>query len=83
MYMDYDSGCEIRNNMGAFTRSLIFQYQIRRKEQRKNNTDISFSELVAASFMVESIFYLPNRFRHMVMLNTHKIIFDSTENALL
>lgn len=33
--------------------------------------------------VIETMFYLPNRFRHTVMLNTHNIAYVNSESALL
>jgi hypothetical protein len=39
--------------------------------------------LLLYSSVVETLFYLPNRFRHAVLLNTHTVPYASSETALL
>ena len=79
MYTDFDSGCEVRNNFDTSLRMLLSS------NFRKRNTqlDTPFSTLLLYSAVVETLFYLPNRFSQTVMLNTHNISFATTENALL
>jgi len=37
----------------------------------------------AASSFIETMFYLPNRFRTMLLVNSNKIVFAETDKALL
>lgn len=39
--------------------------------------------LLLGSSVLETLFYLPNRFRQAIMLNTHNVVFTNSENALL
>ena len=50
---------------------------------RHQNREASFGVLFLASSVVETLFYLPNRFRQSIMLNTHNVAFTSSEGALL
>ena len=36
-----------------------------------------------ASTFIETMFYLPNRFRTMLLVNSNKIVFTETDKALL
>lgn len=40
-------------------------------------------KLLMATSVIETLFYLPNRFRLSLMLNTQNIAFTNSENALL
>lgn len=69
----------MRNNIDTTIRSYIIQRRIKRKTELSS----SFGSLLMYASVIETMFYLPNRFRHTVMLNTHNIAFVNSESTLL
>lgn len=55
----------------------------RRQEKRYARQEASFGMLLLGSSVLETLFYLPNRFRQAIMLNTHNVVYTNSENALL
>lgn len=80
MYADYDQGCEVRNRrFDTVFRALLVQS----REAKQTQIETPLSTLLLYSSLIETIFYLPNRFRQTVMLNTHNVAFTTSESALL